>query len=81
MVIALGITISMSGEKRFLGFVETDTENERVLTPLLRLDIEPRLRKVMSYRDLPKLRAALKCELKNRDDDGEEARRVSNQEP
>ena len=27
MVIALGITLS--GEKRFLGFVETDTENER----------------------------------------------------
>ena len=34
MVIALGITIS--GEKRFLGFVETDTENARVLTPFLR---------------------------------------------
>ncbi len=34
MVIALGITIS--GEKRFLGFVETDTENEKVLTPFLR---------------------------------------------
>ena len=34
MVVALGIT--MSGEKRFLGFVETDTENEQVLTPFLR---------------------------------------------
>jgi transposase-like protein len=34
MVIALGIT--MSGDKRFLGFVETDTENEKVLTPFLR---------------------------------------------
>ena len=34
MVIALGIT--MTGEKRFLGFVETDTENEKVLTPFLR---------------------------------------------
>ena len=34
MVIALGIT--MSGEKRFLGFVETDTENTKVLTPFLR---------------------------------------------
>ena len=34
MVIALGIT--MSGEKRFLGFVETDTENAKVLTPFLR---------------------------------------------
>ena len=31
MVIALGIT--MTGEKRFLGFVETDTENAQVLTP------------------------------------------------
>ena len=38
MVIALGITIS--GEKRFLGFVETDTENEKVLTPFLRSLIE-----------------------------------------
>ena len=35
MVIALGIT--MAGEKRFLGFVETDTENATVLTPFLRL--------------------------------------------
>ena len=34
MVIALGIT--MTGEKRFLGFVETDTENAQVLTPFLR---------------------------------------------
>jgi putative transposase len=33
-VIALGITIT--GEKRFLGFVETDTENAKVLTPYLR---------------------------------------------
>jgi transposase-like protein len=45
MVVALGIT--MSGEKRFLGFVETDTENEPVLTAFLRsltgrgLDIWP----------------------------------------
>ena len=38
MVIALGITLS--GEKRFLGFVETDTENERVLTPFLRSLVE-----------------------------------------
>jgi transposase-like protein len=38
MVIALGIT--MSGDKRFLGFVETDTENEKVLTPFLRSLIE-----------------------------------------
>ncbi len=33
MVVALGITIT--GDKRFLGFVET-TENEQVLTPFLR---------------------------------------------
>ena len=32
MVVALGIT--MTGDKRFLGFVETGTENEQVLTPL-----------------------------------------------
>ena len=38
MVIAVGITISV--EKRFLGFVETDTENERVLTPFLRSLVE-----------------------------------------
>ena len=38
MVVALGIT--MSGEKRFLGFVETDTENEPVLTAFLRSLIE-----------------------------------------
>ena len=38
MVIALGLTLS--GEKRFLGFVETDTENERVLTPFLRSLVE-----------------------------------------
>lgn len=38
MVIALGITLS--GEKRVLGFVETDTENERVLTPFLRSLLE-----------------------------------------
>ena len=38
MVIALGITIS--GEKRFLGFVETDTENAKVLTRFLRSLIE-----------------------------------------
>ena len=38
MVVALGIT--MAGDKRFLGFVETDTENERVLTPFLRSLVE-----------------------------------------
>jgi transposase-like protein len=34
MVVALGIR--MSGEKTFLGFVETDTESEKTLTPFLR---------------------------------------------
>ena len=38
MVIALGITLA--GEKRFLGFVETDTENKRVLTLFLRSLVE-----------------------------------------
>ena len=38
MVIALGMT--MSGAKRFLGFVETDTENAQVLTPFLRSLVE-----------------------------------------
>lgn len=38
MVIALGITID--GEKRFLGFIETDTENTQVLTPFLRSLVE-----------------------------------------
>ena len=38
MVVALGITLC--GDKRFLGFVETDTENERVLTPFLRSLLE-----------------------------------------
>ena len=33
MVIALGIT--MTGEKRFLGFVETDTENAQVFDAVL----------------------------------------------
>jgi putative transposase len=38
LVIALGVT--RSGEKRFLGFVETGTENEKVLTPFLRSLLE-----------------------------------------
>ncbi len=38
MVVALGIT--MAGEKRFLGFVETATENAQVLTPFLRSLVE-----------------------------------------
>ena len=31
---------TMTGDKRFLGFVETDTENEQVLTPFLRSLVE-----------------------------------------
>ena len=68
MVVALGITLS--GEKRFLGFVETDTENERVLTPFLRsllergLDISQGLLVVI---DGGKgLRAAVKKAFRNR---------------
>ena len=38
MVVARGIT--MTGETRFLGFVETDTANEKVLTPFLRSLVE-----------------------------------------
>lgn len=38
LVIALGVTAE--GKKRFLGFVETDTENEKVLTPFLRSLVE-----------------------------------------
>ena len=38
MVVALGIT--MTGDKRFLGFVETDIENVQVLTPFLRSLVE-----------------------------------------
>jgi putative transposase len=34
MVVALGVT--MKGEKHFLGFVETDTENEKAITAFLR---------------------------------------------
>ena len=38
LVIALGVTAD--GTKRFLGFVETDPENEKVLTPFLRSLVE-----------------------------------------
>ncbi len=38
LVIALGVT--SDGTKRFLGFVETDTENDRVLAPFLRWLVE-----------------------------------------
>ena len=39
-VIALGITLAEGYRKRFLGFVETDTENERVMTLFLRSLVE-----------------------------------------
>ena len=38
LVIALGVTAD--GTKRFLGFVETDTENDKVLSPFLRTLVE-----------------------------------------
>ncbi len=38
LVIAMGVT--SDGTKRFLGFVETNTENDKVLTPFLRSLIE-----------------------------------------
>jgi len=38
LVVAMGVRAT--GEKRFLGFVETDTENEVVLTPFLRSLLE-----------------------------------------
>jgi transposase-like protein len=38
LVIALGVTTA--GTKRFLGFVETDTENDQVLAPFLRSLVE-----------------------------------------
>ena len=38
LVVALGVRVT--GEKRFLGFVETSTENEVVLTPFLRSLLE-----------------------------------------
>ncbi len=38
LVIAMGVTAR--GDKRFLGLVETNTENEKVLTPFLRSLIE-----------------------------------------
>ncbi len=47
MVIALGITLA--GVKRFLGFVETDTENEKVLTPFLRSLVERGLPESMDH--------------------------------
>ena len=49
LVVALGITLS--GEKRFLGFVETGTENEKVLTPFLRSLVEERCGKVDAWKN------------------------------
>ena len=68
MVIALGITIA--GGKRFLGFVETDTENARVLTPFLRSLVERGLdlsQGVLVILDGSKgLRAAVRKAFRNR---------------
>lgn len=68
MVVALGIT--MSGEKRFLGFVETDTENEPVLRVFLRSLTERGLeisRGVLVIIDGGKgLRAAVRKAFRNR---------------
>ena len=68
MVVALGVRIS--GEKDFLGFVETDTENSGVLTPFLRslisrgLDIS---RGILAVIDGGKgLRKAVRKAFKNR---------------
>ena len=55
------------------------SQRQRWLATAL-LDIEPRLRKVMGYRHLPRLRDALKRELKIGHDDIEDESRVSNQE-
>ena len=38
LVVAMGVRVT--GEKRFLGFVETSTEHEAVLTPFLRSLLE-----------------------------------------
>ena len=68
MVVALGVTLS--GDKRFLGFVETDTENEQVLTPFLRSLMERGLdisEGVLVIVDGGKgLRAAVKKAFRNR---------------
>ena len=58
MVIALGITLS--GEKRFLGFVETDTENAQVLTPFLRSLVERGPRRLPGRAGDPRRRKGLR---------------------
>ena len=65
MVIALGIT--MTGEKCFLGFVETDTENAMVLTPFLRSLVERGLDLSQGILDGGKgLRTAVRKAFRNR---------------
>ena len=68
LVIALGITLA--GEKRVLGFVETDTENARVLTLFLRSLVERGLdlsQGVLVIRDGGKgLRAAVRKAFRHR---------------
>ena len=65
MVIALGIT--MAGEKRFLGFVETDTENATVRTPLLVGRAGPRLSQgVLVIHGGKGLRTAVRKAFRNR---------------
>ena len=59
---------------------QNSSQRHRWLATAL-LDIEPRLRKVMDYRHLPKLRDALKRELKIDTTNVEEESRVSHQEP
>ena len=46
MVIALGITLQ--GQKKILGFVQTATENESVCAAFLRARVEPGLRCVIN---------------------------------
>ena len=59
---------------------QNSSQRHRWLATAL-LDIEPRLRKVMGYRHLPRLRDALQRELEDRHDDLNEGSGVSNQEP
>ena len=59
---------------------QNSSQRHRWLATAL-LDIEPRLRKVMGYRHLPTLRAALKRQLKIDTADVEEESCVMNQEP
>ena len=58
---------------------QNSSQRQRWLATAL-LDIEPRLRKVMGYRHLPRLRDALEARVEDRPDDIEDESRVSNQE-